>query len=211
MFCPKCNYTSFDHLQNCPRCNFDWSETKRTFNLDWLAASSISALNLEHVDSGAGDSRHQAEDHKQTVGTHGVSQESSPEQSESEDIFIDDMDMEVVQEGDASLEPEDSSGSDVGQEMDTEISFEGLQDVVFEDTETEEASDTSASTVEEPQAEEDEVVMELDFQEEEVASAQQEEPRGGDELEDVDISPLIEDLEEEEEPGKKDRGDKGSE
>jgi len=36
MYCKSCKYTSFDHLQSCPRCGQDWSEVQKALNLDWL-------------------------------------------------------------------------------------------------------------------------------------------------------------------------------
>ncbi len=36
MYCKSCKYTSFDHLQACPRCGQDWSEVQKALNLDWL-------------------------------------------------------------------------------------------------------------------------------------------------------------------------------
>ena len=36
MYCVKCKYTSFDHLENCPKCGYDWMETRKNLNLDWL-------------------------------------------------------------------------------------------------------------------------------------------------------------------------------
>lgn len=40
MFCPKCHYTSFDHLTKCPKCNYEWSEEKRKLNIEWLVIPS---------------------------------------------------------------------------------------------------------------------------------------------------------------------------
>lgn len=39
MFCTRCKYTSFDYLPSCPRCGRDWTEAKRTLNLEWVVAS----------------------------------------------------------------------------------------------------------------------------------------------------------------------------
>lgn len=36
MYCPKCKYTSFDHLEKCPKCGNKWNEIRKTLNLDWL-------------------------------------------------------------------------------------------------------------------------------------------------------------------------------
>ncbi|MGM0611638.1 MAG: hypothetical protein ACQES5_11220 [Thermodesulfobacteriota bacterium] len=36
MYCSKCKYTSFDHLDKCPKCGQNWSETKKALNLEWL-------------------------------------------------------------------------------------------------------------------------------------------------------------------------------
>ena len=39
MFCRKCKYTSFDYLDTCPECGFDWKQQKKNLNLDWLKPS----------------------------------------------------------------------------------------------------------------------------------------------------------------------------
>jgi len=39
MFCSKCNYTSFDHLTNCPKCGYDWGAERRIFNVEWVQTS----------------------------------------------------------------------------------------------------------------------------------------------------------------------------
>jgi len=36
MYCKSCKFTSFDHLQACPRCGQDWSDVQKALNLDWL-------------------------------------------------------------------------------------------------------------------------------------------------------------------------------
>ncbi len=46
MFCIKCSYTSFDHLQKCPKCGFDWSEERSRLNLDWMQAGENTWLGL---------------------------------------------------------------------------------------------------------------------------------------------------------------------
>ncbi|SDB32512.1 hypothetical protein SAMN05660653_01541 [Desulfonatronum thiosulfatophilum] len=39
MYCPKCKYTSFDHLSTCPNCRYDWQQIRSTLNLTWLQSS----------------------------------------------------------------------------------------------------------------------------------------------------------------------------
>jgi len=39
MYCPKCKYTSFDHLDQCPKCGRDWASERKALNLDWLVPS----------------------------------------------------------------------------------------------------------------------------------------------------------------------------
>ena len=36
MFCPKCKFTSSDHLNDCPKCGTDWTNAKKTLELTWL-------------------------------------------------------------------------------------------------------------------------------------------------------------------------------
>lgn len=43
MFCPKCKYTSFDHLKKCPKCGYDWSVIRQALNLDWIVHPSDSS------------------------------------------------------------------------------------------------------------------------------------------------------------------------
>lgn len=50
MFCPKCHFTSFDHLDNCPKCGYDWTETKKMLNLDWIIAQPIHEPQTESQD-----------------------------------------------------------------------------------------------------------------------------------------------------------------
>ncbi|EFI32884.1 hypothetical protein Dthio_PD0198 [Desulfonatronospira thiodismutans ASO3-1] len=38
MFCTKCSYTSFDHLDHCPKCGYDWAAERRIFNVEWVQA-----------------------------------------------------------------------------------------------------------------------------------------------------------------------------
>ncbi|GAB6057937.1 hypothetical protein [Desulfonatronum parangueonense] len=39
MYCPKCKYTSFDHLSTCPNCRYDWQQIRSTLNLTWLQSA----------------------------------------------------------------------------------------------------------------------------------------------------------------------------
>lgn len=43
MFCLKCKYTSFDYLDSCPECGFNWKQQKKDLNLDWLQPPSSKA------------------------------------------------------------------------------------------------------------------------------------------------------------------------
>ncbi len=36
MFCPKCKYTTFDHLNSCPRCGYKWNSVREELALEWL-------------------------------------------------------------------------------------------------------------------------------------------------------------------------------
>lgn len=36
MFCAKCKFNSFDHLPKCPKCGFDWKESREALQLAWL-------------------------------------------------------------------------------------------------------------------------------------------------------------------------------
>lgn len=39
MYCSKCKFTSYDHLKNCPKCNFEWEDARKFFNFSWLEPS----------------------------------------------------------------------------------------------------------------------------------------------------------------------------
>ena len=45
MFCPKCKYTTFDYFEKCPKCNYNWSETKKQLGLDWILEPEIAQVN----------------------------------------------------------------------------------------------------------------------------------------------------------------------
>jgi len=45
MFCPKCKYTTFDYFEKCPKCNYNWSETKKQLGLDWILEPEIAQEN----------------------------------------------------------------------------------------------------------------------------------------------------------------------
>jgi len=36
MYCKKCKYTTFDHLDRCPKCGYDWKKEKEMLGLEWL-------------------------------------------------------------------------------------------------------------------------------------------------------------------------------
>ena len=55
MFCIHCKYTSFDYLPSCPRCGRDWSQEKKTLNLDWLVASAPEGKHQRQVSPGEAD------------------------------------------------------------------------------------------------------------------------------------------------------------
>ncbi len=39
MYCPKCKFTSFDHLATCSKCGYDWQQIRADLNLAWLQTS----------------------------------------------------------------------------------------------------------------------------------------------------------------------------
>jgi len=38
MYCKKCKYHAFDHVGTCPKCGFDWEETRKALYLNWLTS-----------------------------------------------------------------------------------------------------------------------------------------------------------------------------
>ncbi len=38
MYCKKCKYHAFDHVNTCPKCGADWEETRKALYLNWLTS-----------------------------------------------------------------------------------------------------------------------------------------------------------------------------
>lgn len=45
MYCKHCNYHSFDHARECPKCGADWQDVRKLLHLDWLMPNDGSWLN----------------------------------------------------------------------------------------------------------------------------------------------------------------------
>ncbi|MCF8085459.1 MAG: hypothetical protein K9J48_01075 [Desulfohalobiaceae bacterium] len=158
MFCPKCNYTSFDHLPTCPKCAYDWSQQKGTFNMEWMVSTATEGMNIftpVSPESLSQTEQYEAQSHGPAgeqsggmfaSGSHAASQESQAP-APDEEIDIEEADLMDVQ-GEASappLEEEQSAGQKAGsesaEEVDDEIDFDGLEDFSADLTE---GSDTSS-------------------------------------------------------------------
>ncbi len=36
MYCSKCKYISYDHMDTCPKCGLDWTEERKKLGIEWL-------------------------------------------------------------------------------------------------------------------------------------------------------------------------------
>lgn len=168
MYCPKCNYTSFDHLPTCPKCAFDWSQQKGIFNMEWMVPTATEGINIFTPVSP--ESLSHAEQSETTpqeatggqsadmsgADASGVSQ-GSQVTAPNEEIDIDDADL-LDEQGDVSMpSPEQEQGagqeaeSESAVEVDEEINFEGLQDF-FTDLTEETQTSSSEEAEEAPEA-----------------------------------------------------------
>jgi hypothetical protein len=41
MYCKKCRFHSFDHVDACPKCGAGWEETRKSLYLNWITASGV--------------------------------------------------------------------------------------------------------------------------------------------------------------------------
>ena len=39
MYCKKCRYVSFDHLNKCPKCGLEWNEERKKLGIDWMVSA----------------------------------------------------------------------------------------------------------------------------------------------------------------------------
>ncbi len=46
MFCPNCKYTTFDHYNVCPKCNFAWNDIKKALGIDWITEPHTTAYDI---------------------------------------------------------------------------------------------------------------------------------------------------------------------
>jgi hypothetical protein len=213
MFCPKCHYTSFDHLPSCPRCAYNWSQQKRIFNMEWMVPTASEGMNIftpavspnlpqpEQSEASADQASPQAEGG--FIDMTGVIPEPSQSPGEEEEIELDETDLEDLQ-GHSST-PSDSkraSGTASKQEFgeegktDDEISFEGLQEV---STDREEASaqDGDALNSADEDGREPEPDLEIELEDHEPAEGGETTSESltidEDEL-DLDITSLLDDI-----------------
>jgi hypothetical protein len=51
MYCKKCKYVSFDHLDKCPKCGMEWAEERKKLGIDWLKAQEKGWLETDNDNS----------------------------------------------------------------------------------------------------------------------------------------------------------------
>lgn len=56
MYCKKCRYVSFDHLDKCPKCGMEWLEERKKLGIDWLQAQEKGWLETDMDNSDPDDS-----------------------------------------------------------------------------------------------------------------------------------------------------------
>jgi len=205
MFCPKCNYTSFDHLPTCPKCAFDWSQQKKAFNVEWMVPTAAEGMNIFTPASATSSQTGQAESLSGPAAKESVGKAAA---GEEQDIDLDVADLEEApEEGSSSSRAGEESGESPLEEVEEEITFEGLQD--FSSGPKEEAEPSLSPETEEPPLEttgqgsneqEAELEIEIDdqgFLEGVEAEAEQEEDEplsvDQDDL-DLDITSILDDL-----------------
>ena len=196
MFCPKCNYTSFDHLPTCPKCAFDWSEQKKIFNMEWMVPAATEGINI--FKPSTAENAEATEQHESSPEGYAM-QISETQAPEEEEISLDESDMEPVQ-GEASHSGTGGEQSDVDEEIESselEISF------------PEASRGAETSPEEEISLEDDEEEPVLDIEIDELGSPaeekeEEEETFGDSEAVDqddldLDLSSILDDIESEEE------------
>ncbi|MEF8823727.1 MAG: hypothetical protein V5A14_02625 [Desulfohalobiaceae bacterium] len=126
MFCPKCNYISFDHLPTCPKCAFDWSQQKKAFNVEWMVPTAAEGMNIFTPASATASQTGQAESLSGPAAKESVGKAATGEEQEI-DLDVSDLE-EAPEEVSSSSRAGEEPGESPLEEVDEEITFEGLQD-----------------------------------------------------------------------------------
>ncbi len=205
MFCPKCNYTSFDHLPTCPKCAFDWSQQKKAFNVEWMVPTAAEGMNIFTPASATSSQTGQTESLSGPAAKESVGKAAT---GEEQDIDLDVADLEEAPEEDSSSSRAgEESGESPIEEVDEEITFEGLQD--FSSGPNDETEPSLSPEAEEPLQEstgqwgnEQESELEIEIEDqgpveggEEEAEQEEDEPLSMDQDDlDLDITSILDDL-----------------
>ncbi|MEE8483371.1 MAG: hypothetical protein V3S46_02140, partial [Nitrospinota bacterium] len=80
MKCPKCNYVSFEHLNECRKCNIDLSAHKSELGIDFPEYSGLDLLS--HIDMG-GDSKAEGQHEEPAVAVADEEETAEPEEVET--------------------------------------------------------------------------------------------------------------------------------
>jgi len=208
MFCPKCRYTSFDHLPACPKCAYEWSEQKKTFNMEWMVPTATEGMNIFTPASPEGQA--QPEEAVPSTGTSSQSETVAEEEIDLEEADLESVGDEASLSGTGSgAGQEKSAGQEASHEVDEEISFEGLQDFFTDLTEeggeeltkdSEAASGPEGGDTDAPIQEPD-LEIELEDQSAEEEQAPEEPTTVEQDDLDLDISSILEDIDNESEDG----------
>ena len=153
MFCIKCKYISFDYLPKCPKCGFEWTETRKRMNLDWMIepveedTSTDTELEEEITFDYEEETVQEASGDTASVGSEVGVEEPEPE-VEFEGLAMDES--SEVQVGDAeAIDFESEEKESVGQEefeLDSDIKAsedEMLKEIEQESVKTEEVFDVT--------------------------------------------------------------------
>ena len=205
MFCPKCNYTSFDHHPTCPKCAFDWSQQKKAFNVEWMVPTAAEGMNIFTPASATSSQTGQGESLSGPAAQESVGEAAAGEEQEI-DLDVADMEEASEETSSSSLVAEES-GESALEEVDEEISFEGLQDFSSGPNEEAEAS-LSPKAEEHPQesagsrGNEQDSELEIEIDDQGSVEGVEKEPEqeedeslsvGQDEL-DLDITSILDDI-----------------
>jgi hypothetical protein len=221
MFCPKCKFTTFDHLPKCPKCSYDWSDARKKLNLDWLIEPAGQQgqgdqSHLQLVKSGQQAAEQSQEQGELFEGVLSDGEEQSPspvvEEAEADTDAIelepeeetpaqrrssDAGDNNILDLGSLEEEEDDSEGEEAGEiTVDEDISFPELDEMMDEES----SGDSGSSKQQEAgkaDSREKNAQGGLELETEEAAGSSssgtsQEEDSDFDEME--DISSLIDDI-----------------
>ncbi len=154
MKCPKCNYISFEYLNECRKCSIDLSAHKSELGIDFPEYSDLDLLS--HIDLG-GQSEAEAQNEEPAVAVADEEETAEPEEAVHEEVetVVEeetvDADMSDIASGiEITGESDEEGQAEVSEDDSGGINFGGFGDG---DGDDETVSIDAAALEEEPQAE----------------------------------------------------------